>query len=55
MMAKRNGVRMGSDPPSGVTREVHWLALDEETAREIAIEQYQMQPQQQRSLLVRKA
>ena len=30
-------------------------APDEETAREIAIEQYQIRPQQQRSLLVRKA
>jgi 1,2-phenylacetyl-CoA epoxidase PaaB subunit len=29
-------------------------APDEETAREIAIEQYQIRPQQQRSLLIRK-
>jgi 1,2-phenylacetyl-CoA epoxidase PaaB subunit len=29
-------------------------APDEETARELAIEQYQIRPQQQRSLLVRR-
>jgi 1,2-phenylacetyl-CoA epoxidase PaaB subunit len=29
-------------------------APDEEKARELAIEQYQIQPQQQRSLLIRK-
>jgi 1,2-phenylacetyl-CoA epoxidase PaaB subunit len=29
-------------------------APDEETAREIAIEQFQIRPQQQRSLLIRK-
>jgi hypothetical protein len=30
-------------------------ALDEETAREVTIEQFKIQPRRQRSLLVRKA